>query len=279
MHQNDQMHLIKTYLASTQVLFLTMVYVIMIDNINERMLSSRKVFTLSYTFLLFDLDHTLLDFDAAEDVALTELLKEARVPDVQAYKDFYVPMNKALWDDLALGKISKQELVQCRFGKLFAHFGQQVDGRAFAHRYQYFLSRQGQTLSGAKELLDMLQDMGCRLFGATNGIAAIQKGRLAQSEIGQSFERVFISDEIGAQKPDKRFFDALAQEIPSFARSHALMIGDSLISDIQGGNNAAIDTVWYNPDNKANHSQVRPTYIIKDYQGLLTLMKREIRKS
>ena len=70
---------------------------------------------MSYKFLLFDLDHTLLDFDAAEDVALTELLAEARVDDIEAYKDFYIPMNKALWDDLALKKISKKDLVntQC----------------------------------------------------------------------------------------------------------------------------------------------------------------------
>lgn len=78
-----------------------------------------------YKFLLFDLDHTLLDFDAAEDVALTQLLKEEGVADIQAYKDYYVPMNKALWKDLELKKISKQELVNTRFSRLFAHFGQE----------------------------------------------------------------------------------------------------------------------------------------------------------
>lgn len=70
---------------------------------------------MSYKFLLFDLDHTLLDFDAAEDVALTQLLKEEGVADIQAYKDYYVPMNKALWKDLELKKISKQELVNKRW--------------------------------------------------------------------------------------------------------------------------------------------------------------------
>ena len=65
--------------------------------------------SMPYKFLLFDLDHTLLDFDAAEDVALTQLLKEEGVADIQAYKDYYVPMNKALWKDLEQKKISKQE--------------------------------------------------------------------------------------------------------------------------------------------------------------------------
>ena len=83
---------------------------------------------MSYKFLLFDLDHTLLDFDAAEDVALTQLLKEEGVADIQAYKDFYVPMNKALWKDLEQKKISKQELVNTRFSRLFSHFGLEKDG-------------------------------------------------------------------------------------------------------------------------------------------------------
>ena len=80
---------------------------------------------LSYKFLLFDLDHTLLDFYAAENVALTQLLKEEGVADIQAYKDYYIPMNKALWKDLEQKKISKQELVNTRFSRLFAHFGQE----------------------------------------------------------------------------------------------------------------------------------------------------------
>lgn len=97
-----------------------------------------------YKFLLFDLDHTLLDFDAAEDVALTQLLKEEGVADIQAYKDYYVPMNKALWKDLELKKISKQELVNTRFSRLFSHFGQEKDGSFLAQRYQFYLAQQGQ---------------------------------------------------------------------------------------------------------------------------------------
>ena len=81
---------------------------------------------MSYKFFTFSTSITpLLDFDAAEDVALTQLLKEEGVADIQAYKDFYIPMNKALWKDLEQKKISKQELVNTRFSRLFAHFGQE----------------------------------------------------------------------------------------------------------------------------------------------------------
>ena len=108
---------------------------------------------MTYKFLLFDLDHTLLDFDAAEDVALSQLLNEEGVEDIQAYKNYYVPMNKTLWKDLELKKITKQELVNTRFAKLFAHFGIEKDGAYLAERYQFFLSKQGQIFPGVEDLL------------------------------------------------------------------------------------------------------------------------------
>lgn len=117
-----------------------------------------------YRDLLFDLDHTLLDFNAAEDVALTELLTEAHVDDVETYKEVYIPMNRKLWNDLSLKKITKKELVDTRFSRLFAHFGHEVDGHAFAMRYQDFLSQQGQTLPGADQLLDQLNQEGYRIL-------------------------------------------------------------------------------------------------------------------
>lgn len=230
---------------------------------------------MNYKFLLFDLDHTLLDFEAAEDVALTQLLEEAQVPDVQTYKDFYIPMNQQLWQDLTLNKISKKELVNTRFAKLFDQNGQKVDGRTLAHRYQNFLSQQGQTLTGAETLLEKLTDEGYRIFGATNGIANIQTGRMANSNIAFYFEQVFISDRIGFQKPDKAFYDYIADDIAYFDYSRALMIGDSLLADIQGGNNAGIDTVWYNPYIKTNETGIRPTYEVNDYKQLLALLIRK----
>ena len=111
----------------------------------------RKISKLYYKFLLFDLDHTLLDFDAGEDIALTQLLEEEGVEDIQAYKNYYVPMNKLLWKDLELKKITKKELVNTRFAKLFAHFGIEKDGAYLAGRYQFFLSKQGQTFPGVED--------------------------------------------------------------------------------------------------------------------------------
>ena len=224
---------------------------------------------MTYNFLLFDLDHTLLDFDAAEDVALTQLLKEEGVTDIQAYKDYYVPMNKSLWKDLEEKKITKQELVNTRFSKMFSHFGIEKDGVYLAERYQFYLAQQGQVFSGAMELLDSLIDSGYELYAATNGITTIQTGRMAQSGLAPYFNQVFISEQLQTQKPDALFYEKIGQQIAGFSKEKTLMIGDSLTADIQGGNNAGIDTIWYNPHHLENHTQAQPTYEVHSYQDLL----------
>ena len=224
---------------------------------------------LKYKYLLFDLDHTLLDFDAAEDIALSQLLKEEGVVDIQAYKDYYVPMNKALWKDLEQKKITKAELINTRFAKLFAHFGIEKDGAYLAERYQFFLSKQGQTFPGVEDLLKKLISKGCKLYAATNGITYIQTGRLEQSGIAPFFKEIFISEKLHTQKPDAEFYEKIGARIPNFDKNQTLMIGDSLSADIQGGNKAGIDTIWYNPHHLENKSLAQPTYEVDSYQALL----------
>ena len=227
---------------------------------------------MKYKFLLFDLDHTLLDFDAAEDIALTQLLEEEGVEDIQAYKDYYVPMNKALWKDLEQKKITKAELINTRFAKLFAHFGIEKDGSYLAERYQFFLSKQGQTFPGVEDLLRKLISQGYELYAATNGITYIQTGRLEQSGIAPFFKEIFISEQLHTQKPDAEFYEKIGARIPNFDKNHALMIGDSLSADIQGGQNAGIDTVWYNPQHLENTTQLHPTYEVHSYKDLLNCL-------
>lgn len=222
-----------------------------------------------YNFLFFDLDHTLLDFDAAEEVALTKLLEEYQVIDIKAYKDYYKPMNQNLWKQLEGGDTSKADLVNSRFALLFAHFGVTVDGRQLAEGYQKHLKDQGQVYAGAKELLADLTAQGYNLYAATNGIATIQQGRLQASGLAPYFKAIFISEQSGSQKPKKAFYDWMTQQVSHYQPDQALMISDSLSADVQGGINAGMDTLWYNPKHLLNNSPVHPTYEVSDYQALL----------
>lgn len=226
-----------------------------------------------YTFLLFDLDHTLLDFDTAEEVALTQMLEDMNFSDVQAFKDYYKPMNQGLWKALEQKKLTKQELVDSRFAIGFAHFGMTVNGAEMALRYQDYISLQGQSFPGAEEMLAELVQAGYQIYGATNGVTAIQEGRMAHSTITPYFKEIFISEQLQTQKPDPAFFEKVGQRIPGFSKEQTLMIGDSLTADIAGGNAAGIDTVWYNPDHKENTSPAVPTYVVADYQELLDILK------
>lgn len=227
---------------------------------------------MAYTFLLFDLDRTLLDFESAEDTALTQMLEDMNFQNIQAFKDYYKPMNQGLWKDLEQKKLTKQELVDSRFAIGFAHFGITVDGAEMALRYQDYISLQGQSFPGAKEMLAELVQVGYQIYGATNGVTAIQEGRMAHSTIAPYFKEVFISEQLQTQKPDPDFFEKVGQLIPGFSKEETLMIGDSLTADIAGGHAAGIDTVWYNPDHKENTSQVVPTYEVSTYQEIADLL-------
>lgn len=227
---------------------------------------------MSYQFLLFDLDHTLLDFEAGEDLALDQLLADYDFSDIAAFKAYYKPLNQQLWKALEQGKITKTELVNTRFSKAFAHFGRDLDGAELALTFQRHMGRQGQTFPGAAQLLADLKVAGYQLFGATNGITAIQQGRLAQSDIQPYFQNIFISEQLGTQKPEPAFFEALARHIPNFDKGLALMIGDSLTADILGGNQAGIDTAWYNPSQASNPGTAQPTHILHHYDDLRALL-------
>ena len=231
---------------------------------------------MTYTHLLFDLDHTLLDFDRAEDLALTYLLEEAGVAsrDLKVYKDHYIPMNRSMWEDLNHGLITKPELLRTRFSRLFGHFGQEVDGSHLAGRYQHFLSQQGQELPQAHAFLSNVKDRGHKIYAATNGVSYIQRGRLQASSILPFFDDIFISDEVGAHKPSTDFFEKISDQVNDFHPDSALMIGDSLTADIQGGNNAGIDSIWFNPKGLVNETPAIPTYQVKNYQEILTILSK-----
>ena len=222
-------------------------------------------------FLFLDLDDTILDFKKAEYIAIGKTIQDFGVEPTEAIRHRYHAINKWHWEQLELGKLTRPEVLESRFKVLFRELGVEVDAYACARTYEKNLSIGHYFLPGAEEALEALSKK-YRLFLASNGTASVQKGRMTSANLYRFFEKVFVSQEIGHNKPSKAYFDACFAQIPGFDRTKAMMVGDSLSSDIKGGINAGIATVWVNPSH-GDCGDIRPNYQIEALSQLEELLE------
>ena len=222
-------------------------------------------------FLFLDLDDTILDFHKAERIALSKTIRDFGVEPTEKVLHRYHLINKWHWEQLELGKLTRAEVLENRFKVLFQELGREVDATACARAYERNLSVGHYFLPGAEEAVEALSKK-YRLFLASNGTASVQKGRMTSANLYRFFEKVFVSQEIGYNKPSEAYFDTCFAQIPGFDRAKAIMVGDSLSSDIKGGMNAGIATVWVNPEHK-DCGNVKPDYEIESLSQLEALLE------
>lgn len=226
-----------------------------------------------YSILLFDADNTILDFNRAEAEAIRATLRQYGLPDSAAHAERYHQINQSLWTLREKTGMSKEELWHRRFAQLFEEMGVSgIDTAAFNRDYIDHVSQGAFLMPHAAEVCRSLSQQH-RLFIITNGMTASFHRRFSKTGIAPCFEDVFISEEIGYLKPDLRFFQHVATHIPHFDPSAALVIGDSLTSDMAGGRQAGIDTCWYNPSGAPLPEGVAVTYQIADLRELYTIVK------
>ena len=196
-----------------------------------------------YDFVLIDADNTLLDFDAAETQALRRTM-EARglafTPEAQAQ---YIAINRELWDALHRGEIGQEYLKGQRFRRFGDLLGWTGDAEAWDEEYLDALGDCQVLLPGALELLAALKPH-CRVGLATNGLKEVQRKRLKGNPIVPYLDGVFISQEMGVGKPHKAYFDKVLDALGADP-ARTVMVGDDLLSDIQGAINAGLDSIWY----------------------------------
>lgn len=215
-----------------------------------------------YTTILFDADDTLFDFKRAEHEAVKDVLALVGLPYTDEIISKYSEINKGYWKMLERGEITKKDLFVARWKSFLDFYGlTDADAKMIANHYLTMLSQKCYLLDGAEELCEKLCGK-FRLFIVTNGYAVVQHGRFDKSPIRKYFEDMFISEEMGAEKPTKAYFDAVFSRIPDFDPEKSVIIGDSLSSDIKGGINAGIDTCWYNPEGKNAPEGMNITYTV-----------------
>ncbi|WP_368233780.1 YjjG family noncanonical pyrimidine nucleotidase [Anaerotruncus rubiinfantis] len=201
---------------------------------------------MKYDILLLDADDTLFDFGLAEREAIRRVCRQRGLPASDAVCDRYSEINLSLWKKFEQGLVTQDRLRAERFEILLTELDARDDAHAFSEAYTDALGEGAFLLPGAYELCKELSAR-CPLYIVTNGVIRTQKNRLAHSQIAPFISRMFISQELGAPKPRREFFDRVFEALGGPDRSRAIILGDSLTSDMAGGRNAGIACCWLAP--------------------------------
>ena len=224
-------------------------------------------------FLFLDLDDTILDFHKAERAAISKTFREFGIEPTDEVLQRYSLINKACWHKLELGEWVREQVLVKRFELLFQEYGIHCDGTQVARAYEKNLSVGHWFLPGAEEAVATLSKK-YRLFLASNGTASVQKGRMTSANLYRFFEKVFVSQDIGHNKPSKAYFDGCFSQIPDFDPAQAIILGDSLTSDILGGIHAGVRTCWFNPKRHPRRADIIPDFEIRSLDAFVPLIKR-----
>ncbi len=226
---------------------------------------------MNYKLILFDADGTLYDFTRAEREAFDKTLRQFGIYENLTYlHKKYEKINLAIWKEFEVKKITSTKLRLERFQRFFKQEKLSLDPQMISPVYLKYLSQGTHLLDGAEEIVKYFYGK-CELALATNGLANVQNPRFAASHLIKYFQYIFISEEIGFPKPNKKYFEHIFEKLPY--QDSAIIIGDNLSSDIKGGNDFGIDTCWFNPEKRINESSIIPTFEISDLVELKRIIK------
>ena len=228
---------------------------------------------MKYTTVLFDADDTLFDFYHTGQKSFIKAFADLGIKSYESDYDVYSEINQKRWDLYSVGKLTRHDVVIGRFEEYSAVKGINFDINAFYELYEDNLSKTAILLPETVNTLKTLKNLGIRMFLITNGLSKVQRGRLAISGIADYFDNVFISDEIGHNKPSKEYFDYISEKIPDFNKANTLIVGDSLVSDIALGINNGVDTCLFSPYNADIQNKATPTYQISEMSEVIKIIK------
>lgn len=223
--------------------------------------------------ILFDLDDTILDFKRAEAAALSKTLIKFGVEPTQYIISQYSKYNISQWKRLELGEITREQVKVNRYKLLFDELGLDLSPEDVTADYEENLCCEHYFIDGALEAIQALYK-DYDLYIVSNGAKRVQDGRLNGAGILKYFKGVFISEVVGYEKPSSQFFEYCFSQISDFKREETIIIGDSLSSDIKGGINAKIKTVWFNPHRIKNTTALKPDYEINSLSQIKEILKR-----
>jgi len=229
--------------------------------------------------IFLDLDDTILDFQKAEAIALSKTLTILGLTPTNEIISRYSQINLEQWRLLEEEKCTREQVLINRFKILFLEFGINCSGLEAKEQYEQLLGVGHYFIPNALDILETLHTQ-YNLYLASNGTSAVQASRIKSAGIEKFFKEIFISEHIGYNKPNLAFFEHCFDNIADFAKDETIIIGDSLTSDIKGGNNAEIYTCWFNPNRTINNTNIFPDYEIIELNDISTVITKikEIQK-
>ena len=236
---------------------------------------------MSYKYILLDADNTLFDFNASQRLAFFDMLSEFGIEQREEYLEAYHKINDGWWKKLERRETDREQLKLGRFVDFAAYAGiENVAPADMDACYRKHLGDNGIELDGAVDFLKSIRD-GHRLFIVTNGMSQTQHGRFDRSPIRKLVDGLYISEEVGADKPSVRYFELvledIARQFPDMTKEQCLVVGDSLTSDIKGANNAGLDCCWYDRDGKYQPGMAlsaQPDYVAQSYEEIADIIMR-----
>lgn len=227
---------------------------------------------MKYTHLLFDADDTLFDFQKSAVRAFEIMCRTCGIPHTPETYRLYHEINKVLWAAFDRGEVNKDFVTLERYIRFLKALNLDLDPAQCNRTYLTALGEGVFPLPHAGEVCRALTEQGHRLYIVTNGVASVQKNRLRRCSFGHLFRALFISEEAGASKPDKAYFDHVRSRLPELTAENTLVVGDSLVTDIQGANNAGFPCCWFNPKGLSAPEHLRIDHEIRDLRDLLDIV-------
>lgn len=227
---------------------------------------------MNYPYLLFDADDTLFDFPRASARAFSIMCRTHGIPDTPEVRRLYHEINQVLWAAFDRGEVTKEFLTLERYIRFLKALELDRDPAQCNRDYLTALGQVTFPLPHAEAVCRALAERGHRLYIVTNAVASVQRSRLRSCPFGNLFTDAFISEEAGASKPHRAYYDYVRARVPAITPENTLVIGDSLSTDIRGANNAGLPCCWYNPAEKPRQDGLRIDYEIADLRELLDIV-------
>lgn len=223
--------------------------------------------------IIFDVDDTLINHKECERQALQYVFTQIGEEYKDEYQNIFRPLDRELWNNAALNKseIPQEQIPEYRFKMLFDKIHIQYQDYKNANElFKYGLEHSSGLMQNAKEILEYLSLNGYKLYIISDGLTKLQKSRIANCKIDNYFTDIIVSEEIGVSKPSPLIFNKLLER-NNLDSKDVVMVGDSLEKDIAGARNVGIKSIWYNPEQRINNSDIKPDFEIEDLSKLKEL--------